>query len=232
MKNIKLLLFVLLTVTLSLKAQEEKVIYSGNFDGLRCRGLATFKLIPSDSNYVTMLAADEELQEYISIAKQGSVLNIDVIKKNANLSKLLDKLIIKVYFVDIEHLVMEGAGKLETVGPIMSERLIAAIRGTCVVDLEVECVDFEVNIAGTSELTVAGTSKHALVNVEGIGSYKGEGLESELVDIKLEGVGYAVVNATYELKAHLSGVGTIEYLGDPREKDLDVDGVGSIRKRE
>ena len=232
MNNIKLLIIALFLTASALHAQDEKIIYRGEFEGVRCRGMATFQLIPSDSGYVSLISSDDEIQNYITVTEQGSVLNVDVVKKNVNITKILEKVIIKIYFVELNHVVMEGAGMLETVGPIITDQLIAAIRGTCVVEMEVECSDLEVKVTGTSELTIAGKAKHALINVEGIGSYNGKKLEAEVVDVKLEGIGNAVVNATYELKAKLSGVGTIEYVGDPDEKDFNIDGVGNIKRQD
>lgn len=219
-----------LLASISLTAQHTQLLYKGEFTGVKCRGLASFQLLPSDSSYIEVSTSDEEIPDYISIYENGSLLSIDVTKKNADLSKLFEKVLIKIYFKELDHIVMEGAGTIETIGPVISERLTANISGTGKIDLELECDDFETTIFGTSVLTTSGTAKHAIVRIEGIGTYNGKDLKCEFVDVKIEGVGTAIVNAEYELKAHLTGVGNVQYVNEPKEKDFSIDGVGNIKK--
>ena len=229
MKKIKILLVFIALITIKLSAQDQ-TLFTGHFDGIRCRGMAIFKLIPSDSSYVTLNTTDSEIIDFISVEEQGSVLNIDITKKNANLSKLFDRVIIKIYFTDIEQIILEGACSMESVGPVITDRLITSLAGTCKADLEVECKDFEGKIYGSSMLDIKGKGTHAIVGIEGIGSFHGKDFETETMDVKLEGIGSATVNSTYELKARVSGVGNVDYIGEPKEKDFNVDGVGSVKK--
>ena len=100
-RNFILILLIFFILPVSLSAQEEITLYKGDFDGIRCRGMATYKLLPSDSNYVTLTTNNREMLDYIAVQEQGSVLNIDVTKKNANLSMIFEKVIIGIMFTTL-----------------------------------------------------------------------------------------------------------------------------------
>ena len=232
MKRIYFLGILFTVLVLNSKAQIEKEVFNGDFTGVRCKGTATYKLVPADTNKVIVFTDDEEVFDFIDIGVKGHMLVIDLTDKNVNVSKLFEKVVVKVFFKELDHVVMEGAGKLESVGPIISPQIVADLRGTGKLEIEVECDVLEAAMRGTSVFTATGKADNVIVRVEGVGGFFGKHLEAGVVDVKVDGVGNATVNASNELKAPVNGVGSIKYLGSPEEKDFDINGVGSIKAYE
>ncbi|MCG8698648.1 MAG: DUF2807 domain-containing protein, partial [Bacteroidales bacterium] len=148
------------------------------------------------------------------------------------ITKLFEKVTVKIFYKEIDHVIMDGGGSLESVGPIISKQLIANLRGTGRLEIEVECDYFEALMRGTSMFTVSGKTEHAIANVKGMGSIMAKDLIASNVNITVDGVGSSTVYASENLEATLNGVGSIKYLGNPKEKDFDVNGLGSIQPYE
>jgi hypothetical protein len=63
----------------------------------------------------------------------------------------------------------------------------------------------------------------------GSGDYQAEDLESKEVKINVMGSGSAIVNVSEKLDAEISGIGSVEYIGDPTVKQ-NLSGVGRVSK--
>lgn len=98
-----------------------------------------------------------------------------------------------------------------------------------------ECTDLNspklsVLLSGVGNLTIQGSVDVLDLKVSGVGSFKGSELQTKKATVKNSGVGNAVVNVSDQLDATVSGVGTIEFLGNP-SVNQSVSGIGRIRKR-
>ncbi len=74
-----------------------------------------------------------------------------------------------------------------------------------------------------------GKADEQEINILGSGTYQAKDLESKVVKINVAGAGSAIVNVSEELDAEISGVGSVEYIGDPTVKQ-DVNGAGQVGK--
>jgi hypothetical protein len=84
--------------------------------------------------------------------------------------------------------------------------------------------------SGAGKITTAGKTIDQSVTLSGAGSYDGAAFDSETASVQISGFGGAVVKVSRELKASISGAGSIEYIGSPQVTQ-DISGVGSIRQR-
>jgi hypothetical protein len=87
-----------------------------------------------------------------------------------------------------------------------------------------------VDISGAGDMTLGGTVDAQVVTISGAGDYDGENLQSADAQITIEGAGDAVLRVDNRLDAAISGVGSIEYIGDPQVTQ-DVRGAGSVEQR-
>ena len=55
-----------------------------------------------------------------------------------------------------------------------------------------------------------------VVTISGTGDYDGEELQSATADVTIDAVGNAVLQVSDRLDATVSGVGSVEYIGDPQ----------------
>jgi hypothetical protein len=86
-----------------------------------------------------------------------------------------------------------------------------------------------VTIGGAGSVKIGGEADEQEVSISGSGDYRAEDLESKEVKIAVMGAGSTIVNASEELDARISGVGSVEYTGDPTVR-RDVSGVGRVSK--
>jgi hypothetical protein len=87
-----------------------------------------------------------------------------------------------------------------------------------------------VEISGTGEMTLAGTVDSQAVTISGTGDYNGEDLQSATAEVTIDAAGDAVLRVSDRLDATVSGVGSVEYIGNPHVTK-DVNGVGSVEQR-
>ena len=104
------------------------------------------------------------------------------------------------------------------------------VSGSGNVDAEdISTDELAVTTSGTGNVKISGEADSQGINISGSGSYQAEDLESKEVKVDVGGSGSAVVNVSDELDAKVSGIGSVEYIGDPTVNQ-DVSGIGAVRK--
>lgn len=107
---------------------------------------------------------------------------------------------------------------------------VLALSGAGNIDAEdISTGELAVTISGTGDVSASGEADSQQIDISGSGEYRAGDLESGEVRIKVEGTGSAVVNASDSLNAQVSGIGSVEYIGDP-VVDQDVSGVGEVSR--
>jgi len=87
-----------------------------------------------------------------------------------------------------------------------------------------------VTMSGTGSVTLQGRADSLNLSLSGTGAFDGSQLADKTAKVVVGGTGRAVVNASDALDATVSGVGSVEYLGDPKVTSH-ITGVGTIRRR-
>ena len=87
-----------------------------------------------------------------------------------------------------------------------------------------------VAISGAGGMTLAGTADSQAVTISGTGDYHGEDLQSATAEVTIDAAGDAVLRVSDRLDATVSGVGSVEYIGNPHVTK-DISGVGSVEQR-
>jgi len=104
--------------------------------------------------------------------------------------------------------------------------------GACEIFVENINNDFlEIDMSGASDIKLQGSSDKFSVYLSGAGNVDAKNLIAKKVKISLSGASDAVVHATESLDAEVSGVGSVDYYGDPDKVVTDVSGVGSINRK-
>lgn len=220
---------VALLASIILQAQAQKEIQLESFSEVRFEGSAQWVLVPSDEEKVVIKSDNEDVFDYIDIEREGEVLVINTTDKNKQITKLFKSVMIKVYFKSIRSVSLSGVGSVTTNGKISAAALHATLRGTGNMYLEIESEEFIGNMYGTGMLNVKGTADKSIVKVEGVGSFEGYELQTVDMNVTVSGVGGAQVYAKESLTATINGIGSVKYKGDPVSKNLNKNGVGSIR---
>jgi hypothetical protein len=87
-----------------------------------------------------------------------------------------------------------------------------------------------VEVSGAGEMILAGTVDSQTVTISGTGDYNGEDLLSASAKVTIDAAGNAVLRVSDRLDVTVSGVGSVEYIGDPKVTKH-ISGVGSVEQR-
>jgi len=83
-------------------------------------------------------------------------------------------------------------------------------------------------MSGAGKIGASGTTEKLNINLSGAASLDMKGLVAKNVKIKLSGAGKAKINVLSSLDANISGIGSIEYYGNPETVNRNVSGLGKI----
>jgi hypothetical protein len=114
---------------------------------------------------------------------------------------------------------------------VVKELTRIALTGAGNADLtKLKSEKLDVNMTGVGNLTLSGSTDHLNVTLSGTGNFQGEDFAAKTANVKCSGVGNAVVKVSEKLDAHVTGVGSIEYIGNPQVTKK-VSGIGQVTRR-
>ncbi len=90
---------------------------------------------------------------------------------------------------------------------------------------------FKFDVSGAAELEMDGTVDELEIHVSGAGEIDTRELKAKSVEISVSGAGEAKVYASESFEGRVSGVGNIDYWGDPEHEKTRVSGLGNIKKK-
>jgi hypothetical protein len=154
------------------------------------------------------ITADDNFLPHIETRVSGNMLIIGI-EDNTTFSDV-SELTYHVTAADLEGLELNGAGDV-TVNNLTGE-------------------DWSVDLNGTGRITVSGEVTGQTVEINGAGSYDAAGLKSQEATVKHSGAGTAVVQVSTLLDVTISGLGSVEYIGDPEVRE-EVSGLGAVRQQ-
>lgn len=164
----------------------------------------------------------------ITIGKVDSV----VVEADDNILPLL-----KTEVIGSQLLISKRANtKISTRNPMrfivtMKKLENASMSGTG--DIKIDGLDSDLvkfDLSGTGSITANGKVKTLHVSLPGTGKIVCEELEADTVIAHHSGNGEITVRAGHSLDANITGVGSINYYGDPAEITKTITGHGSINE--
>ncbi len=176
------------------------------FTKIDASGAYSIKVKVGESSSVR-IKAEENLLSLIRTRVKGNTLIIDN-KKNLSPRK---ELLIEITTKDLTSIECSGANDIEVVG-INTDR-------------------FEVDLSGAGSIELEGEVEKFFSDLSGAGSINARSLIANKVYISVSGAASATVHAKEFLDASVSGVGSIDYFGNPQNTKTNVSGVGSITRK-
>ena len=154
------------------------------------------------------ITGDDNFLPYIETEVRGRELIISI-PSNTIFNDITD-LTYHVTVKTIDNLDLSGAGDIEV--------------------LHLDSEDWHVNLSGAGNITVSGEVDTQTIVISGAGGYNAEELSSQEASIEHSGAGMAVVQVSDTLDVNISGLGSVEYIGDPTVNQT-ITGVGSVHQR-
>lgn len=197
------------------------------FTDLDINGNYKVELYYSDQPKV-VVETDENLFEYLEIESRNGLLSIN----NKNTLKPSKQLLIEIYYKELRSIKSSGASSIEHPETLMADELKVGLSGAGSIKLSLKINELDLNLSGAGVLEVSGQANSQIVNLSGAGALEAKDLESQYCEINISGVGNAKVNVVKELNATISGLGNIEYFGNPEKISQNVSGMGKVKKGE
>ena len=182
-------------------------------------------LTPSEDNII-VLEVDENLLQYIDIYVRGNTLYVET-EQRLNSRKGLK---INIPVQELRRISSSGASNIESVEPLKSTELEIESSGAGKLDLKLEAKWVELNLSGATLVYLSGIAEKLEVEMSGAGSLSAGELMVKDCTVGISGVGHVLVNVSGTLDAQVSGLGKVEYLGDPESIEGDVSGIGRVSK--
>ncbi len=88
----------------------------------------------------------------------------------------------------------------------------------------------EIEMDGAGDINLSGKTKLFVVNLSGAADMEAENLRAETVQISLRGAGDATIYTSKKLNAKVTGSGTVNYFGSPKEIIKKITGAGELNE--
>lgn len=176
------------------------------FDAIEASGAFNIDISVGEEQSI-IITADDNLLKYIVTKVRGGKLIIDS-KRNLNPKK---EILVKIKVKELNYIESSGACDFYIDG-INSEH-------------------FKVNASGASDLTLKGNCDKFYISLSGAGNVKARDFIAKNVKVDISGASDADVFASESLDAEVSGVGSVNYYGNPDKVSSDISGVGSINRK-
>ena len=174
-----------------------------------------------------IIIAKEEYHDRLDVDSDGEELSIELDGKNYNKKRAIE---IYVQFKDLERLRILGAVDLTCENQIKTTNLKLDFEGAGNVELNVSANKIISEIAGVGNFEIEGDTDYHKVEFDGIGSYDAKDLLSKYTIVESNGIGSVAVYASNKFKGEASGIGSVDYYGDPEDVSIDASGLGSVNR--
>lgn len=92
--------------------------------------------------------------------------------------------------------------------------------------------DLKIESAGAAAIKASGKVKSVAISSKGAGEIDTSRLQAEKARVTVAGATSVNVYATEQLDVSVSGVGSVNYSGNPKTVNKSVSGIGSVNKKE
>ena len=198
------------------------------FDKVESHVVGNIQLVQSNQSRVT-LSAPENYVDLFSINCEHGKLDINFSKDNINIDA--SNITIIVYTPTLHKIKNSGAADVR-LDSLTTDELEIDNSGVGAFDLvEIRAREVEVKCSGVGSIKLSGKTEEAEYECSGVGSINAVDLKATNVDALVSGVGGIKCFASDFIKGRVTGVGSLEYAGNPRGAELNKDTmVGSIKK--
>ena len=204
----------------------EKTFDVDEFTRIFLRGPYEVHLRQTNRCGLTVLAKESYLDR-LEVSSRGGALNIELDGKNFRKTKAIE---VYINFKDLEKLEIEGAVDLTCENQIRTDNLKIEFEGAGNVELDVEAAKIIAEIAGVGNFEIEGETDYHKVEFDGIGSYDAKDLRSKYTIVESNGIGSVSVYASNKFKGEATGIGSVDYYGDPDDVSIDATGLGSVNR--
>ncbi len=197
----------------------------GQFDALHVSGMYNVHLVEGNQPHIS-ITTDNNIQDYVVVEVRSNVLEIGLKDNNSYDPTSLD---VYVTVETLSEIKLSGATDLQSEITLKGNNLDIYISGASDMELNVDVDELLTHVSGAGDVELSGNANSHEIKISGAASINCLDLSTLDSDVRISGAGSAKVNVSENLDASVSGVGSIQYTGNPTHKKLNTSGVGSIK---
>jgi len=173
----------------------------------------------SNSNESSISASEDDFRKINYLVENG-VLIINTGSSDA----------IYVAVPKLSSLIVTGSGDIISSDTLRGNELFVSTTGAGDLNLTVDYNKVEALVTGSTDLKLNGKANELTASISGAGDLKAYNMPVNVASILLSGAGDARVNVIETLKGSVSGAGTLYHRGDPKTIDVQVSGMGEVKR--
>lgn len=199
-----------------------------NFEGIDLQGVFNVVLIQGTQPGLTV-ETDENLLELISIEVKNKLL---VVATPKEFMLRPTKMELQITYPALNYLEIGGACKIYSEETVESDEFTLQVSGAADIEMKLETGRLQTSVSGAGNLKLSGYADEHRINLSGASHLRAENLITRNTRLDLSGAGSAHVYSSEELRASLSGVGSVRYYGNPKNKQITKSGLASVSSAE
>lgn len=185
--------------------------YPGSFTKIDMEGTGRLIIGPIGQSEIKVVA-EVNILPFISTKIEGDTL---FIRENGHL-KPTQGIIVYAGFKQLAALTVRGTVEASNEGLLNVDDLVLQASGEGQILLtQLFGNSLSLTLSNTASATLKGEIKRQQIEIKGVGNYNGIGLLADKTTVRIDGSGFAQINAIKQLDAAITGTGYIGYLGDP-----------------
>lgn len=183
----------------------------------------------ADSAASVLIAGDSNIIDKISINQENG--KIEILPGIASVFKSVNPLFVTLRTPNLKEVIIEGTGNVNFPNQLNVSNLKIGIEGMG--NLSADSLSIQnlvVSLEGMSSVFLQGFAETAQLKIEGMGNINAANLISGTVTASVEGMGNISCHPVRFLEGRVDGAGRISYKVEPEEKNIVVNGLGSVGK--
>ncbi len=197
----------------------------GSFDKIFIEGNFKVFLYQTERPYLKVVAPSDDLYEAMEVETRLSTLKISIRKPSFNLNRVE----LHIGYDSLHFLHAKGGMKLVTDGFVEVKDFRIVVEGSARVDMKMKARSIDVVSNGGAIFEMSGITDSLSVKVAGAGHVNARELTAREVFFRVEGVGFGSVHATELLDVKIEGVGKVTYKGAPTVRRI-IEGLGKVEE--
>jgi hypothetical protein len=199
-----------------------------SFDEVEVHG-ALDVYVSSGETSPVRIEGDENLMKYIVVDQDGDRLEIRT-KSGYNLRPSRK---MKIHVTSPRFVKLSVSGACNIIGEnkiVTPDDLELHVSGAGDIRAEADAPKISASISGSGNVDLRGNTRDFDLDLSGAGKARCYDLMAENTRVSISGAGSAEVYASVELKANVSGAGSVRYKGNASKVDQQISGAGSVKK--
>ncbi len=194
------------------------------FEGIDLQGVFNVVLTPGTQPDLA-LETDENLMELISISVENNLLSITTSRE---VMLRPTKMELRITYPALNYLEIGGACKIFSEQVLESEGFTLQVSGAADIDLKLDVGLLQTSVSGAGKLKLEGYANEHRINLSGASHLRAENLITRNTGLDLSGAGSAHIFSNDIFQANISGVGSVRYYENPKNKSINKSGLASV----